>query len=69
MVHKVSIQQISENPSCYQVFIDNVPFGDRVTDVQISMGVGETNKVVLTMPFQTLEVNDIEAEVTINNVE
>ena len=69
MVHKVSIQQISENPSCYQVFIDNVPFGDRVTDVQISMGVGETNKVVLTMPFQTLEVNDIEAYVTINNVE
>lgn len=69
MVHKVSIQQISENPSCYQVFIDNVPFGDRVTDVQISMGVGETNKVVLTMPFQTLEVNDIDAEVTINNVE
>lgn len=69
MVHKVSIQQIAENPSCYQVFIDNVPFGDRVTDVQISMGVGETNKVVLTMPFQTLEVNDIDAEVTINNVE
>ena len=69
MVHKVSIQQISENPSCYQVFIDNVPFGDRVTDVQISMGVGETNKVVLTMPFQTLEVNDIDAEVNINNIE
>ena len=69
MVHKVSIQQISENPSHYQVFIDNVPFGDRVTDVQISMGVGEINQVVLTMPFQTLEVNDIDAEVTINNVE
>lgn len=69
MVHKVSIQQISENPSCYQVFIDNVPFGDRVTDVQISMGVGETNKVVLTMPFQTLEVNDIDAEVNINHIE
>lgn len=69
MVHKVSIQQISENPSCYQVFIDNVPFGDRVTNVQISMGVGEINQVVLTMPFQTLEVNDIDAEVTINNIE
>lgn len=65
MVRKVFIQPIADVQNGHQVFIDDVSFGNRITDLTIHMEAGKTPEMVVTIPFQTLEINDVEAEVTI----
>lgn len=65
MVRKVSIQPIAGVPNGHQVFIDDVAFGNRISDLAIHLEAGKTPEMVVTIPFQTLEINYVEAEVTI----
>lgn len=65
MVRKVSIQPIAGVTNGHQVFIDDVSFGNRISDLTIHLEAGKTPEMVVTIPFQTLEINDVEAEVTI----